>query len=460
MLRVVSSILISLLTIGLSQAQDQNAKEIRQKIETYLNQRFLPKQTATAKTTELVKDLTAKGITAEQLEKYLRMPPVQFSKIPPQGKLLYVKNLNCDHVDYSTDYFLYIPKKYSHDNAMPLVLVGHGGNSSMSRDYARRATLAGIQYWLPEVEKQGLILAAPLSERGWGPIGNSILLTLISQLQRKLNIDPDRIYVTGHSMGGHLSWRSGISMPDRWGAIAPMSGGYDYVENKQVFNLSNVPGYATYGKREPYGINKFNNTIKNWMKEHRYDWVLMEKVGGHEIFRDEIPKVTQFFLDHPRNLYRPVVYARMAGNMRFEKTWEIPNWPKKHTWQEHRPIPHNMVHWLELIPLPEDTPKEQRVQTIQAKNLGDNSLEVVAENAKKIRLYFHPKMVDFARPIKVSINGKQILDKVIEPNLITMLDLVRRYDDRGRIFYASVELDVPGSQPVPEPFGSKKISDD
>ena len=53
-------------------------------------------------------------------------------------------------------------------------------------------------------------------------------------------VDPDRVYVTGQSMGGHMSWRCGIAFPDRFAAIGPQSGGYDYVANQQVFRLFKI----------------------------------------------------------------------------------------------------------------------------------------------------------------------------------------------------------------------------
>ena len=138
----------------------------------------------------------------------------------------------------------------------------------MSADYAKKATLAGLIPWLPLAERKGIILAAPQSERGWGSIGYSILLSSLSRLDRELHIDPDRVYVTGHSMGGHLSWRSAIHIPDRFGAVSPMSGGYDYVKDKQVFTMVNVPGYATCGTKERgelYDIDKFDRIIGKFM---------------------------------------------------------------------------------------------------------------------------------------------------------------------------------------------------
>ncbi len=41
---------------------------------------------------------------------------------------------------------------------------------------------------------------------------------------KTLNIDPSRIYLTGHSMGGHGTWHLGATFPDKFAAIGPSSG--------------------------------------------------------------------------------------------------------------------------------------------------------------------------------------------------------------------------------------------
>jgi pimeloyl-ACP methyl ester carboxylesterase len=38
--------------------------------------------------------------------------------------------------------------------------------------------------------------------------------------------DPKRTYLTGHSMGGHGTWHLGATFPNKWAAIAPISGWY------------------------------------------------------------------------------------------------------------------------------------------------------------------------------------------------------------------------------------------
>jgi hypothetical protein len=427
---------------------------IRKAVDQYLDRRWEPKTAAEKSTSELAAKIREAGLALPDVERLLRGGRSQYPAAPPRKQLLMVKGLVCDHVDYTTSFFLYVPASYKATNPAPLLLVGHGGNSAMSADYATQAALSGLMMWLPVVEKEGIVLAAPLSERGWGAIGNSILVSLISHLQRQLRLDPDRVYVTGHSMGGHLSWRSGIYLGDRWGAVSPMSGGYDYVDTQEVFSLVNVPGYSTFGRQEPYNINKFNLKIREWMARHDYDWQLVEKNGGHEIYQDELPKVARFLLDHPRNLYRSRVFAAAGRKVAYDTADTNDKWPKPHQWTADRPLPCSAFHWLRLQPLPEEALPPKTKQRIWAVNTGRNRIEITSQYARRARVYLHPQMVDFAQPVEIVANGQTVFKQRVSPSLETMLELVREFDDRGRLFYAAVDIEIKTDAPeMPEPKG-------
>jgi pimeloyl-ACP methyl ester carboxylesterase len=262
------------------------------------------------------------------------------------------------------------------------------------------------------------------------------------------------VYLTGHSMGGHMTWRSAYQFPDRFAAVSPMSGGYDYVKSQHVVNLLNVPGYTTYGKQEPYQINEFNNTIATWMREHRYPWTHAEKEGGHQIFVDEVRKIASFFDAARRDLYPARVHARFGAHPYAIETAETNDaWGHVHTWKAGRGILASTVHWLRAYPLPEDTAPEKRVQRIEARNLGSNRFEIHSENVRRLRLYLHPRMIDFAEPVEVVANGERIFHAKVAPQAELMLELVREYDDRGRVFHAAIDLEISSDGEVPEPYG-------
>ncbi|MCA8969602.1 MAG: prolyl oligopeptidase family serine peptidase [Planctomycetes bacterium] len=381
----------------------------------------------------------------EAIEALLRAPRHTYPSADDLVGKTTVHEVSCVHVDYASEYLLFVPATYAHETATPLVVVGHGGNSSMPAERAKRVAESYLNAYAPALSKaMGAIVVAPASSRGWGHIGNSLILSTISDVQRRLHVDPDRIYVTGQSMGGHMSFRAALSLPDRFAAVSPQSGGYDFVAKNVIGNLINVPGYVTWGKREPYGIDKDSRTNAAWAREHGLDWVFVEKDGGHEIYQDELPAIAKFFTEHPRNLYRKEIYLRQGGSMRFERTWGIKGWPEHHVYSDERPLRWNLRHWLEVAP----RPKNETPITVHALAKANNRFEVHSDQLREFSIYLHPRLIDFSKPVEVFANGKKAFAGRVEPDPALMLELAREFDDRGRIFWARIRLSVDTDEKV------------
>ena len=71
-------------------------------------------------------------------------------------------------------------------------------------------------------------LVAPTNRRpfgfDWEDWGRLDALEVLNLAQRQLGTDPQRTYLTGHSMGGHGTWHVGATYPDRFAAIGPSAG--------------------------------------------------------------------------------------------------------------------------------------------------------------------------------------------------------------------------------------------
>jgi len=71
-------------------------------------------------------------------------------------------------------------------------------------------------------------LVAPTNRRprgfNWEDWGRLDALEVLALAKKDLQPDPERIYLTGHSMGGHGTWFLGATYPDKWAAMAPCAG--------------------------------------------------------------------------------------------------------------------------------------------------------------------------------------------------------------------------------------------
>jgi dienelactone hydrolase len=71
-------------------------------------------------------------------------------------------------------------------------------------------------------------LVAPTNRRpfgfDWEDWGRLDAIEVLDIAEKTLHPDPQRIYLTGHSMGGHGTWQVGATFPDRFAAIGPSAG--------------------------------------------------------------------------------------------------------------------------------------------------------------------------------------------------------------------------------------------
>lgn len=76
----------------------------------------------------------------------------------------------------------------------------------------------------------------------WEEVGRLDALEVLAEGTKRFSPDPNRIYLTGHSMGGHGTWSVGSLFPDKFAAIMPSAG---------WISFSTYAGGATYRDSDP-----------------------------------------------------------------------------------------------------------------------------------------------------------------------------------------------------------------
>ena len=78
------------------------------------------------------------------------------------------------------------------------------------------------------VQKDWAYLIAPTNRRpfgfDWEDWGRIDALEALAAASKRYPIDPDRVYVTGHSMGGHGAWHIGVTDPGLFAGVGPSAG--------------------------------------------------------------------------------------------------------------------------------------------------------------------------------------------------------------------------------------------
>ncbi len=148
-------------------------------------------------------------------------------------------------VKATLDYLLFLPQGYGQsDKKWPLMLFLHGSGES-GHDLAK-VKVHGPPKVVETKPDFPFILVSPQSPgRGWNP---EILNALLDDIIHTYRVDPDRVYLTGLSMGGFGTWELAAAHPEKFAAIAPICGGGNPQNAKK---LAHLPIWVFHGAKDP-----------------------------------------------------------------------------------------------------------------------------------------------------------------------------------------------------------------
>jgi polyhydroxybutyrate depolymerase len=135
------------------------------------------------------------------------------------------------HDEIQREYILYVPANYTGNSAVPLVLNfhGYGSNANGQMNYGDFRSISDNAGFLI-VHPEGTLFQGVThwNVGGW-TVGSTVddvgfTEALIESLSSEYNIDQDRVYSTGMSNGGFMSFLLASQLSDRIAAIASITG--------------------------------------------------------------------------------------------------------------------------------------------------------------------------------------------------------------------------------------------
>ncbi|NMH89087.1 alpha/beta hydrolase family esterase [Flavivirga algicola] len=190
------------------------------------------------------------------------------------------------HDDTERIHKIYIPSSYTIEKPAPLLLLIHG--------YSEPAGWI-LEYtkFQPLAEKYGFIIACPEGKinrakvPAWdfsstnekGEIKDvDYINSFMDKLINDYSIDKKRIYITGFSQGGYMSFIAGCHLNNRIAAIAPVSGAMPVSSLFKCAPVHSTPAIVINGDNDnavPYNGNRFGKSVKEslnfWIDYNKCD---------------------------------------------------------------------------------------------------------------------------------------------------------------------------------------------
>jgi pimeloyl-ACP methyl ester carboxylesterase len=376
----------------------------------------------------------------------LHSPLMEFAEIKAKNQIHpggFVRLAYIDDIDNTPQFCRsYLPLNYDPAKKWPLVVYLHGYNGD-NPEY--------INWWSVDKrhdgasDKHDVIFIEPHGRGNtqYLGIGDRDVLKCIAMAKEKFNVDEDRVYLMGASMGGFGTWNVATRHPELFAAINPIYGGGDYhvfvsKENlakmtswevflndkssstAQLEALINMPILVTHGDQDQSVNVNLSRYIVRLLQRWDYDVRYIEVPGKGHTELGLWDQTITWMLQHKRNAAPRHVRVR-AADLRTAS-----------------------AYWVKVNQ--KDKPFEFAV--VDAEALEGNIIRVDSKNVCELILTPSEPLIDYGKPITVVWNGKtNSIGNVQEKRIV-----LREEDYRPASLFKTPQLAGPLSDFQNTPF--------
>ena len=183
-------------------------------------------------------------------------------------------------------YGLYLPKSFDKSKTYPLVVALHGLNSNPGQ-------ILTYPGFTKRADQHQYVLVAPMgyNTRGWygsrgkgggrgsdprnlGELSQQDVMNVLELTRTQFKIDPERIYLFGHSMGGGGAMHLAMTYPELWAAIAVVAPAAYGNRDRLVATAKEIPTFVVQGDSDRLvsvrETRKWVDKMKALEMKHRY----------------------------------------------------------------------------------------------------------------------------------------------------------------------------------------------
>jgi predicted esterase len=334
-------------------------------------------------------------------------------------------------------YLVQLPPEYDPYRRYPAVITLHGAGTNAALQ---------VDWWAGGLDdkgrrqgqgsRHGYIVIAPnwanVQQQRYEYSGreHAAVLDTLRDACRRFSIDTDRVFLSGHSMGGDAAWDIGLAHPDMWAGVIPIVATADsnrYTYNTLYWrNCKSVPFYFVGGELDGNKWAKNAYQFDRYLRHIGHDVTIVNLQGrGHESFSDEILNLYAW-MNRMRRDFFPKQFACET----------IRSWDNYFWWVEINQMP------ATTVADPENWPP-RRIKTLNVTgriNVAEDMTTVrVSSGRGATTIWLSPDLVDFDQRIRIVCSGFRSANGP-SPDIAVMLEDARTRGDRLHPFWARIDF--------------------
>jgi pimeloyl-ACP methyl ester carboxylesterase len=374
------------------------------------------------------------GASIERIAQMLKLmkPPLEVTKQSERGPGMYELHTTGLPGESDVRYVVQLPPEYDPLRHYPTILTLPDAGSSPEQM---------VDFWSGPIDKEkGTDRSGQATRHGYIVIAvdwqqphqaaceysareHHAVLGALRDACRHFSIDTDRVFLTGHGIGGDAAWDIAIAHPDVWAGVIPVVAVADKYVGRYAKNAPYVAWYVLGGELDGDKLSRNATQLDRYLKPNT-DITVVEYLGrGYEPFGDEIQRLFDWMSRRQRKTPKEIDCVTM-------RPWDNFFW-----WLEADGLPPKSM----VAPANWPPPHTVRPATVEGKRLETNKVSVKLQ-ASKVTVWLSPDLVDFTQPLVVEVNNHSISprDRNVHPDLSVLLEDARTRADRLHPFWAKL----------------------
>lgn len=364
-----------------------------------------------------------------------------------------------------TSYYISLPLHYNPKKSYPLLFFLHGAVSSNGFSSFQKASWVmdgWNRYYTKYAAINEVIMVYPKGSKKFNWMnpddGFFMIPAMLREIKKSINIDDDKVFITGHSNGATGSFSYLMKQQSSFAGFygfntKPMvrTGGtfLRNILNRSFFNVSTDEDYYF-----PPDANDSLNVIMKKMgadyQDHRYNgWP-----HWFPQFDESEPAYQLLFKDlksRARNPYQKSIYWECDDVKYGKADWIeitaldtagiLADWHKRINFDIHKVVNYDQskdtVITTDTLFKAFKFPRESGAVRATFNN---NEFHIETSRVKSLTIFFSPEMIDVSKPVSVYINGIKRIEKMAVYDRNYILDNFNKTYDRKAVWIDRIEL--------------------